>query len=69
LTAPGPWRERLVEMRYNASSKSHAELDEATELDVGDPDLPATAHERLKPAAAADVNPGRLLRHRRTNAI
>jgi len=27
----------------------HAEFDEATELDAGDPDLLATAHQRLKP--------------------
>lgn len=49
LAGPGRWRERLLGMRYNASAKSHAELDEATELDVGDPDLLATAHEQLKP--------------------
>jgi S-methylmethionine-dependent homocysteine/selenocysteine methylase len=28
---------RLRGVRVNASSKSHAELDEATELDMGDP--------------------------------
>ena len=33
----GPWMERLRGLRANASSKSHAELDEATELDSGDP--------------------------------
>jgi S-methylmethionine-dependent homocysteine/selenocysteine methylase len=32
-----PWRERIAGIRANASSKSHAELDEATELDDGDP--------------------------------
>ena len=36
-------------MRYNASAKSHAELNEATELDAGDPDLLAAAHQRLTP--------------------
>ena len=36
-------------MRYNASAKSHAELDEATELDDGDPRLLAAAHHRLTP--------------------
>jgi S-methylmethionine-dependent homocysteine/selenocysteine methylase len=32
-----PWTERIRGLRANASSKSHAELDEAEELDVGDP--------------------------------
>jgi homocysteine S-methyltransferase len=36
-------------MRYNASVKSHAELDEATELDDGNPQLLATAHNELIP--------------------
>jgi S-methylmethionine-dependent homocysteine/selenocysteine methylase len=33
----GEWRRRIRGMRANASTKSHAELDEATELDDGDP--------------------------------
>ncbi len=33
----GSWRERILGLRANASTKSHAELDEATELDEGDP--------------------------------
>ena len=32
-----PWRERIRGLRANASTKSHAELDEAEELDEGDP--------------------------------
>jgi S-methylmethionine-dependent homocysteine/selenocysteine methylase len=32
-----PWHDRLRGLRPNGSTKSHAELDEATELDVGDP--------------------------------
>jgi len=32
----GDWRLRIRGVRANASRKSHAELDEATELDVGD---------------------------------
>ncbi|MCG8548660.1 MAG: homocysteine S-methyltransferase family protein [Alphaproteobacteria bacterium] len=32
-----PWVERIRGLRGNASTKSHAELDEATELDDGDP--------------------------------
>jgi homocysteine S-methyltransferase len=31
------WRERIRGLRANASTRSHAELDEATELDEGDP--------------------------------
>jgi S-methylmethionine-dependent homocysteine/selenocysteine methylase len=33
----GAWRERVRGVRANASTKSHAELDEAAELDAGDP--------------------------------
>ncbi|HEY1274613.1 MAG TPA: homocysteine S-methyltransferase family protein [Thermoleophilaceae bacterium] len=32
------WRERIRAVRPNASTMSHAELDEADELDAGDPD-------------------------------
>ncbi|WP_230532214.1 homocysteine S-methyltransferase family protein [Microvirga roseola] len=32
-----PWMQRIRGLRANASAKSHAELDEATELDPGDP--------------------------------
>ena len=35
--AHGDWLERIVEIRPNASTKTHAELDEAEELDDGDP--------------------------------
>ena len=38
LEAGEPWLERIRGLRANASTKSHAELDEATELDDGDPD-------------------------------
>ena len=35
---PGaPWFQRIRGLRANASTKSHAELDEATDLDAGDP--------------------------------
>jgi homocysteine S-methyltransferase len=51
LQQDGPWRQRLVGLRTNASEKSHAELDESTELDEGDPlDLGArhaAMHDRL----------------------
>jgi S-methylmethionine-dependent homocysteine/selenocysteine methylase len=37
LADEGPWLERIRGIRANASTKSHAELDEAEELDEGDP--------------------------------
>jgi S-methylmethionine-dependent homocysteine/selenocysteine methylase len=37
LHADGPWIERIRGVRANASTKSHAELDESDELDEGDP--------------------------------
>ena len=36
LDEPGPW-DRILGIRANASTKSHAELDESEELDDGDP--------------------------------
>ncbi len=37
LDSQESWTSRLRGLRANASTKSHAELDEATELDAGDP--------------------------------
>jgi S-methylmethionine-dependent homocysteine/selenocysteine methylase len=37
LDEDGDWRRRIRGLRANASEKSHAELDEAEELDPGDP--------------------------------
>jgi homocysteine S-methyltransferase len=37
LDAAAPWTQRIQAIRANASTKSHAELDESTELDAGDP--------------------------------
>lgn len=37
LAAGGAWMQRIMGVRANASAKSHAELDEAQELDIGDP--------------------------------
>jgi homocysteine S-methyltransferase len=37
LAEGGAWTTRIRALRANASSKSHAELDESTELDLGDP--------------------------------
>ena len=49
LADPGPWRDRIVGMRANASTRTHAELDAATELDEGDPVELATAQDGLRP--------------------
>ena len=48
LEQDGPWRRRLVGLRANASAKSHAELDEATELDEGDSTDLAVQHATLR---------------------
>lgn len=37
LDEGGAWRDRIRGLRANASKRSHAELDAATELDIGDP--------------------------------
>jgi homocysteine S-methyltransferase len=47
LAEPGPWRQRIRGLRYNASAKSHAEFDQATDLDDGDPRLLADQHAQL----------------------
>ena len=43
-----PWVQRIGGLRTNASTKSHAELDEAEELDEGDPADLAERHGALK---------------------
>ncbi len=48
LARHGAWRERLVGLRANASARSHAELDEATELDEGDPAELGAQHAGLR---------------------
>jgi homocysteine S-methyltransferase len=47
LAEPGGWRERIRGVRYNASTRSHAELDEAPDLDEGDIGLLADRHRQL----------------------
>ena len=49
LEHDGAWRQRLVGLRANSSAKSHAELDEATELDEGDPTDLAARLAALRP--------------------
>ncbi len=48
LEAGAPWVSRIGGLRANASTKSHAELDEATELDEGDPADLGARHAALK---------------------
>jgi S-methylmethionine-dependent homocysteine/selenocysteine methylase len=38
LEGAGSWRDRVRGLRANASRRSHAELDESTDLDAGDPE-------------------------------
>ncbi len=51
LERGGPWQHRLKGIRVNASARSHSELNEATELDEGDPE--ALAAEFLEVAHIA----------------
>ena len=46
--ADGAWRDRIWGIRANASRKSHAELDEAEQLDAGDPEELAGHYPRLR---------------------
>jgi S-methylmethionine-dependent homocysteine/selenocysteine methylase len=48
LADDGDWRLRIRGVRANASTRSHAELDAATELDEGDPLELARAHDVLR---------------------
>ena len=44
----GEWTRRVCALRANASTKSHAELDEAEELDAGDPEDLASRYASLR---------------------
>ena len=48
LEESGDWRNRIRGVRANASCKSHAELNESTTLDIGDPPELAQHYARLK---------------------
>jgi S-methylmethionine-dependent homocysteine/selenocysteine methylase len=52
---PGPWLDRIRGIRANASTMSHAELDEAEALDDGDPDDLAARYVQLR-ARMRNVN-------------
>jgi S-methylmethionine-dependent homocysteine/selenocysteine methylase len=47
LSSGGDWLRRLKGIRANASRRSHAQLDEAQELDMGDPDELADQYGRI----------------------
>lgn len=48
LGGGGAWVRRVGGIRANASQKSHAELDDATELDAGDPDELGRDYQELR---------------------
>lgn len=48
LADRGSWQDRVWGVRANASAKSHAELDEADELDAGDPQELAGHYPQLR---------------------
>jgi homocysteine S-methyltransferase len=48
LNDGGAWRERIRGVRANASRQSHAELDECTELDIGDPEELGDQYRQLR---------------------
>lgn len=48
LPEAAPWLQRIRGLRANASCRSHAELDECTELDAGDPDDLASQYQQLR---------------------
>ena len=64
LADGGPWSGRIQGLRANASTLSHAELDEAEDLDDGDPADLAARHVALRGVAAQPHDPRWLLRHR-----
>jgi homocysteine S-methyltransferase len=49
LAAGGDWRARIRGVRANASRRSHAELDAATELDDGDPQELGALYRAMRP--------------------
>jgi homocysteine S-methyltransferase len=53
LTQPGTWIDRIIGIRANASLKSHAELDDAEDLDEGDIGALAEAQAALTAALPA----------------
>ena len=50
IEGDGAWRDRVLGVRANASTMSHAELDEAPELDDGDPADLGARYAALRPS-------------------
>jgi S-methylmethionine-dependent homocysteine/selenocysteine methylase len=48
LVAGEPWLDRIQGIRANASRKSHAQLDESTELDTGNPEELGSQYSELR---------------------
>jgi len=61
---PAPWHARLRGLRANSSKASHAELDEMTELDEGDPADLGARHGALRERLPHLTVLGGCLRHR-----
>ncbi len=53
LAEGGSWTHRIRGIRANASARSHAELDAATALDIGDPEDLGNRYQRLRAASPA----------------
>ena len=64
LKAGEAWTERIHGVRANASTKSHAELDESETLDSGDPCRSWAALPEAQGRVSEDAYSRRLLRHR-----
>jgi len=56
LSSAQPWVERIRGLRANASRRSHAELNESTELDVGDPVELGAQYAQLKATRLPRLN-------------
>ena len=64
LKAGEAWTERIHGVRANASTKSHAELDESETLDAGDPADLGRRYLNAQGRVSEDAYSRRLLRHR-----
>ena len=64
LEAGEAWTKRIHGVRANASTKSHAELDESETLDAGDPRDLGRRYRDLRRVVPGDAHARRLLRHR-----
>ena len=64
LATDEAWRDRIRGLRANASTMSHDELDEAEELDDGDPADLGARYAALRERLPQPERAGRLLRHR-----